>query len=78
MVLQEHVIDLIPAYALNCLDVEEATQVAEHLKGCHDCQVELHAYQAVVDQLPLTVPQAEPSQHTKQALMGRVEGSLSV
>jgi anti-sigma-K factor RskA len=76
--MQGHVIDLIPAYALNCLDEEEATQVAEHLKGCHDCQVELHTYHAVVDQLPLMVPQAEPSQHTKQALMGLVEGSLSV
>jgi len=73
MVFQEHVIDLIPAYALSCLDDDEAAQVTEHLRRCQECQVELRAYQAVVDQLPLAVPQVEPSQQVKQALLRRVE-----
>jgi len=73
MVFQEHVIDLIPAFALNCLDGEETARVAEHLRLCQECQAELRAYQSVVDQLPLAVPQAEPSQHVKRALFARVE-----
>jgi anti-sigma-K factor RskA len=73
MVLQEHVIDLIPAYALNCLDGEETAQVVEHLQRCQECQAELRAYQSVVDQLPLAVLQVEPSQQIKHALLARVE-----
>jgi len=72
MDFQEHVTDLIPAYALNCLDAEEVARVADHLKLCQECQVELRAYQSVVDQLPLAVPQSEPSQQVKQALLTRV------
>jgi len=78
MVFQEHVIDLVPAYALNCLDGDEAAQVAEHLKLCHECQAQLHAYLSVVDQLPLAAPQAEPSKTVKQALLARVERGTPV
>jgi anti-sigma-K factor RskA len=67
-----HLIGLIPAYALDCLDEDETAQVAEHLKGCQECQLELCAYQAVVDQLPLAVPQAEPSPRVKTMLLRRV------
>ena len=73
MDFREHVIDLIPAFALSCLDGEEMARVAEHLRACQECQVELRAYQSVVDQLPLAVPQVEPSQHVKRALFARVE-----
>lgn len=72
MDFQEHVIDLIPAFALNCLDSEETVRVAEHLQLCQECQVELRTYQTVVEQLPLAVPQVEPSLHVKQALFARV------
>jgi anti-sigma-K factor RskA len=78
MVFQKHVIDLLPAYALDCMDGEEATRVAEHLKRCHECQVELRAYQSVVDQLPLAVPQAEPSQQVRQALLRRIDPAPQV
>lgn len=72
MALDGHVIDLIPALALNCLDQAEVALVSEHLKRCQECQEELGAYQAVVDQLPLAVPQADPSPQIKQALLERV------
>ncbi len=72
MALDTHVIDLIPALALNCLDEAEVALVSEHLKRCQECREELRAYQAVVDQLPLAVPQADPSPQIKQALLERV------
>jgi anti-sigma-K factor RskA len=77
MALDVHVIDSIPAYALNCLDEDEAAQVSDHLKRCPECQVELRAYQAIVDQLPLALPQAEPSSQVRQMLLKRVEQDLT-
>ncbi|MBP1692545.1 MAG: putative zinc-finger, partial [Chloroflexi bacterium] len=37
MVIGEHVIDLIPAYALDCLDDVETIRVMEHLNNCTSC-----------------------------------------
>lgn len=73
----EHVVELIPAYALNCLDPGEAEVVARHLDGCEDCRAEAAAYMAVVDLLPLAAPEIEPSPALKERLMARVESSPS-
>ena len=54
--MDEHVLDLLPAYALDCLDEDETIQVAEHLAACSTCQAELLAYQATVAQLALAAP----------------------
>lgn len=78
MVVGEHVFDLIPAYALNCLDEEDAIQVGEHLKHCPACQAELRSYTVVVEQLPLAAPQVEPSPHVRQALLARLENTSVV
>jgi anti-sigma-K factor RskA len=76
MATNDHVYDLIPAYALDCLDPVEVTQVTEHLAGCSECQAELRAYQAVVDQLPLAAPDMQPSVSTKEGLMRRIQSSV--
>ena len=55
-----HVKELIPAYALNCLDNDEAAQVAAHLNDCPVCRAELESYQQVVDELAYTAPDAIP------------------
>ena len=39
MLPTNHVIDLIPGYALDCLNEEEKLQVTEHLAQCASCQV---------------------------------------
>ena len=49
----DHNLELIPAYALNALDAEDAATVRHHMVDCDDCQAELAAYQLVVDALPL-------------------------
>jgi anti-sigma-K factor RskA len=71
--VDEHVIDLLPAYALDCLDEDEAVQVKEHLAKCTACRAELRAYQAIAGQLPLTAPVVEPPAGVKQALMARIQ-----
>jgi anti-sigma-K factor RskA len=70
---QEHVVELIPAYALDCLDDDEALQVARHIALCAGCREELSAYEAVVAQLALAVPDVEPPADLKRRLMARIE-----
>ena len=67
-----HVIELLPAYALGCLDEEEAADVSAHLAGCPACRAELHAYEAVTDQLALAAPDATPADRVKRRLMRRI------
>lgn len=65
--------ELLPAYALDCLDEEDIIIASEHLPVCDSCQAELRAYQAVVDGLALAVPDAEPASDLKRRLMDRVQ-----
>jgi anti-sigma-K factor RskA len=68
----EHIIDLIPAYALDCLDEEDFLQATEHLAHCETCREELRVYQELADQLPLALVQETPPLHLKQTLMDQV------
>jgi len=71
--MEPHVIELMPAYALDCLEDDEMFRVAEHLAGCPACRARLADYQAVVDQLALAAPDATPSPGLKQRLMARAQ-----
>ncbi|MCP4402901.1 MAG: hypothetical protein GY801_37065 [bacterium] len=73
MVIHNHVIDLLPAYALDCLDEEEFITVSEHLAVCEQCRTELQSFQAVADQLVLIAPEATPSSGLKNRLMTQVQ-----
>ena len=64
-----HVIEFIPAYVLGILPDDEREGVSSHLERCLSCQVELHAYQAVVDHLPQTVPQRKPPLRLRGAIL---------
>jgi len=69
----EDILELIPAYALNCLDAEETAMVSQHLPGCEICQAELVAYEAVVDLMPLAAPDARPSPALKGRLLAQIK-----
>ena len=75
MSAEEHVIDLLPAYVLDCLDEAETSLVSEHLALCPDCQAEWRAYQQTVDQLALAGPEAAPSPALRAYLMDRIQPS---
>jgi anti-sigma factor RsiW len=72
MVDDLHVSELIPAYALDCLEADEARLVGEHLVGCELCRAELRSYQEVAGQLAFALPQVEPPEALKVALMKRL------
>jgi anti-sigma-K factor RskA len=76
MTNQKHVTELIPAYALGCLDEAEAALVAHHLASCAACRAELGSYEAVVGQLDLTLPDAEPAVDLKVRLLAQIERPL--
>lgn len=71
-----HVLDLIPAYALDCLDEEELKAVDEHLEACETCRAELRAYREVAERMAIGVPQVEPPARLKSALMASVRAAL--
>ncbi len=68
----EHVVDLVPGYALGSLDATEMQRVSAHLAHCAGCRAELEAYRQVVDSLYLAVPLAAPRPEVKQQLMQRL------
>jgi anti-sigma-K factor RskA len=67
-----HVLEWLPAFALNCLTDEETAQVAGHLSVCPDCRAELRAYQVTADELPLALAQVEPRPMLKDSLMKEI------
>jgi len=70
--VEEHVIDLIPSYALGALNKAESEQVVEHIKNCQACQEELESYARIVDDLPLAVKTTQPPTSLKRRIMSKV------
>ena len=70
---ETHVLEYLPGYAIGSLDEAEAQLVVKHVAACVLCRRELDAYQAVADQLVLTVPDAVPSADTKELLVDRIQ-----
>lgn len=67
-----HVYDLLPGFALGCLDASEARQVSEHLASCEQCRAGLERYTWVVDELPLALEMSEPPADLKARILTRV------
>lgn len=74
MSTHNHVLELLPAYALSSLDEDEAAFVAEHLAECPICQDELDAFESVASDLALAIPQIEPAADLKSRLFARIQG----
>jgi len=69
----EHVFDLIPAYALGCLDPDEKNKVEKHLAQCSICREEWASYPAVVNSLALSLSQVNPPRHLKESIIKAAE-----
>jgi anti-sigma-K factor RskA len=69
---EEHLFDLLPAYALGSLDDEEELQVSEHLATCEICRAELQAFDQVVQELPLAMAQSNPPNDIKDKVLAHV------
>lgn len=68
----QHVVDLIPGYALGCLNVDESSLVGLHLSMCAECRAAFEAYRQVADDLYLAVPEGVPSSGVKNNVMARI------
>jgi anti-sigma-K factor RskA len=73
MAMNTHVIELLPAYTLDCLDEEDMLLVTEHLAVCPTCRAELISYQGVADRLAMAVPCSEPPADLRRRLMAHVQ-----
>ncbi len=73
MAMNTHVIELLPAYTLDCLDEEDMHLVTEHLAVCAACRAELISYQGVADQLAMAVPCSEPPADLRRRLIARAQ-----
>jgi len=69
--------DLLPGYALGCLDAEEAKSVQAHLTGCAACSQTLASFVQVSDRLSLSVPPAEPPRDLEGRIMHRIGRRLA-
>lgn len=73
MSAEAHIAELLPAYALDCLDEDELIAVSEHLAVCDVCRVQLRAYEATVGRLALAAPQAAPPPELRARLLERIQ-----
>jgi anti-sigma-K factor RskA len=74
---RDHVFDLLPGFALDCLDTDELILVSEHLESCAECRAELQSYQAAVERLALMTPVTLPPASLKQRLNARIDPTLT-
>lgn len=69
---QEHVDDLIDAYALGALEPAEVERVERHLEGCAACQALLDSARAVADDLLVAVPPVAPPPALRARVLDRI------
>lgn len=71
--MNEHPIDDLPAYALDCLSESESQTVGQHLSVCAGCRSEAAALRDAAARLALSAVLANPPAQVKQAVLSRVE-----
>ncbi|MEN4042347.1 MAG: anti-sigma factor [Anaerolineaceae bacterium] len=69
----EHILDLLPGYALGALDDEDLLKTARHLPHCTACLREFEAYLSVKDQLAFLIPSRSPDYSLKARVLKKVE-----
>ena len=68
----KHVTDELPALSLGCLEPAEREQVLAHIEACAVCRAEWLAFQEVVGDLSLALPQVTPPARVKTALLAKI------
>ncbi|MCC6189464.1 MAG: anti-sigma factor [Anaerolineales bacterium] len=72
-----HVQELLPAYVIGALEVEEAQRVDEHVRACSQYQRELGEYAGAAKALALWAPDVAPRPEVKERLMQRIRAARS-
>lgn len=71
--MQDHISDLLPGYALGTLDEAELIQVVRHLPDCVQCRQELVMFWRTADQLVLVMPLRTPPPDLRAKILKCVE-----
>jgi anti-sigma-K factor RskA len=71
----EHVVDLLPAYALGALDDADLLVTAQHLSHCAACRHEMDAYLETVGALTRSVMPQNPPDDLKSRVLSRFENA---
>jgi anti-sigma-K factor RskA len=74
-VSNQHVLDLLPLYALGALEPDEQALVEAHLPQCAACRAEADELLAVAGSLAASVPARAPHPRVRQALLRRLSRS---
>ena len=69
--------ELLAAYALDVLEVEEKLQVETHLESCAACQRAFKDYLAVSEGLMAALPPKEPPARIRAQLLAQTAPNLS-
>jgi anti-sigma-K factor RskA len=73
----QHIEELLAAYALEALEVEEQLQVEAHLESCVECQRAFKDYLAVSEGLMVALPPKEPPARIRAQLLAQTAPNLS-
>jgi anti-sigma-K factor RskA len=68
--------ELLPGYALGCLEAAEEREVRDHLAGCQACREELASFQEVTGSLALALPPVTPPSGLENRILVNVGKSL--
>ena len=72
MIDHDHIDELLPGYALGCLDKCEAELVSDHLTACQECHTRWMHYRQAVDLLALGAPKESPPKVLKSRLLQKI------
>jgi len=72
----EHVDNLIDAYALGALEPDEVARVERHLETCDACRALLDAVRVVTSNLLLAVPQVAPPTALRGRILSRIHDEV--
>ena len=67
--------EMLPTYALGCLDEKEAVLVSDHLATCAKCNEQFLEYRSTVDAMAYGSPGISPPDSLKLKLMQKIQHS---
>src|SRR5947209_3506565 len=73
----EELEELSGAYVLDAITPEERREADEHLAQCPNCPQIIRELRSVVDLLPLSVPQIDPSPALKERVLSAISDTYS-
>jgi len=78
MIKHDQIHEMLPAYALGCLDEDEAVLVSEHIATCEKCNEQLLEYHCTVDALAFGSPSIGPPDSLKEKLMRKIQSTAEI